>query len=1375
MNKKFHRALSSVLAFVMLLSCMTIMNVSSAFAAAYSYEYIPNDPVVNTDNYFIAPTDSSAYQASSSALKDVSVTSIDDAQVAITRGLKMNSGGSVTFTVAGEANVTIVWAARTDKTDSGNFTLKVDDTVLTDTAEPTGDYITSQVTLGAGTHTITRGGSVEGVLYYVRVDDTVSDNAHIYSITGTCNLNSGDTFALGSYTATVGANGGFSVRRVAETAPFAVGSEFAVSKDQYDADPASVILTAGSDDYNFSAGNITFTKMELGALAQGTYNASTIMEGLPGFEITGNVADAKVSNGGMIGFKLDRPAVVTVKAKIGTTSADRSAALLWADNNAGTDAQTLCALTSDNTEFVEYTIPVDLKAGTYYLIGQSPAVGEAFEGTSSTSVQIDSIKIDYDAAAVIDVTPSYTINGTPVGSGVVTIEGKEYTIGETISAFIEGEYTVVYIDGDNTPYRGTLIVSEENLTPEVELEEVTSLTVTGEVTVQGSDTVPDGVSITYSDINGEYPVTMSGDRKSYTVDLAPGTYSVKATTLSGYTLSSLSVDDFTVSATDYDENFNNILYKKNAVPATAKDVYVSADASGDNHYPTINEAIAGIKASSLSSNENDKWIVHIAPGTYREQVIVDVNNVTFICDSDGDLSDNETGATVTWYYGVGYKYYSIKPNDKDSVDYDRGYYDIEYAYDKHSKATADRWACTVRVTGSNFYAENIDFEASFNRAYLAEIEEADGVEPAAEWEYGGTGTEVELPVRTAENFADDDATERAAAIVLDNSRAEFYNCSMKSSQDTLYMGASCTAYFNNCTIQGQTDYIFGDVSTALFDDCTLVWAGYTKSAKPGYITAARGNMLFRNCTISNQTDVAGATVVPGYLGRHWGNTPLVIFADTKGIDTTNLVSSTAAGQVAYFQNPSSLTKTEVDSNEDGINVREYYVTTDAVYSGSKYTEPMNVLTSTGTRSDFTVTAEDVQGPTYLGAWTPVNYPYDEIAGAPKYYGFDFAAAGTDVSGVANYNSSDEDASITLDATGGRIVYNSPQHGYNFKPGSAIKFTVGSDSTDNLNVTLTFNVTANGTAVAVYKADDLNTPVSEVVALSNINNTVSFTAVSGETYAFVVGGTGDFYSPTLTITTSGTITALEQPTIINWDFSELPAVEYNGSTGYVESDVAGVRMYVDATAGKFNIGNNPTYAQFNTGTILQIPVYAVGDVLTVVGYDTQYSVGEEPAVDKTTLHTVTAEDVVVGYVEIVSTGGSYIEAIMLSTTADIPTTENVFVFDSAVKSADGTTLYVIGKVAEDALNKADEIGFTGGLSMETSKATELLRTAAVATVVSDGGTEIRAAEEGYYFAAFAMTGVTDDFVVVPYTTTGGVTVYGDATTVEYNAENTTLDA
>ena len=83
-----------------------------------------------------------------------------------------------------------------------------------------------------------------------------------------------------------------------------------------------------------------------------------------------------------------------------------------------------------------------------------------------------------------------------------------------------------------------------------------------------------------------------------------------------------------------------------------------------NNFNTIQQAVN--KAASLKPNgEGSRVTIHIAPGKYREQVVVNTPYITFINDEP-----SKGTVTITWYYGIGYKYFSCNPN---------GYYDANYA------------------------------------------------------------------------------------------------------------------------------------------------------------------------------------------------------------------------------------------------------------------------------------------------------------------------------------------------------------------------------------------------------------------------------------------------------------------------------------------------------------------------------------------------------------------------------------------------------------------------------------------------------------------------------------------------------------------------
>ena len=312
------------------------------------------------------------------------------------------------------------------------------------------------------------------------------------------------------------------------------------------------------------------------------------------------------------------------------------------------------------------------------------------------------------------------------------------------------------------------------------------------------------------------------------------------------------------------------------------DLYVGY-AGKNNNFNTVQEAVN--KAASIGpKDESTRVTIHIAPGTYRQQVMVQTPYITFVNDepSKGD-------AVLTWYYGIGYKYYSVNEN---------GVYDANAAKAKSTKRPAkQRWGATVLLTNkaSNFKAKDITFENSFNR-YMTNEELADGVEVL-----GDSNTSPINVQRTSSlDVKSKAATERGAALAADCGYAEFLNCRFYSSQDTLYTGGS-PLYFKKCLIEGQTDYIFGE-SNVVFDSCELRWKGYSSGSVGGYITAARGEgsytgMLMYNCKVTKNKAL---TVTKGYFGRPWRDTAKVKFINTV-LEDDNTIAAEGWGSMSGVQ------------------------------------------------------------------------------------------------------------------------------------------------------------------------------------------------------------------------------------------------------------------------------------------------------------------------------------------------------------------------------------------------------------------------------------------------------------------------------------------
>ena len=117
---------------------------------------------------------------------------------------------------------------------------------------------------------------------------------------------------------------------------------------------------------------------------------------------------------------------------------------------------------------------------------------------------------------------------------------------------------------------------------------------------------------------------------------------------------------------------------------------------------------------------------------------------------------------------------------------------------------------------------------------------------------------------------------QAVALHTEGDCLRFINCRFLGNQDTVYTGVEGTRlYFENCYIEGTTDFIFGP-STAWFEGCTL------HSKANSYITAASTpkdieyGYIFNKCRLT-----AAEGVDKVYLGRPWRPYACTIFMNCE--------------------------------------------------------------------------------------------------------------------------------------------------------------------------------------------------------------------------------------------------------------------------------------------------------------------------------------------------------------------------------------------------------------------------------------------------------------------------------------------------------------
>lgn len=117
---------------------------------------------------------------------------------------------------------------------------------------------------------------------------------------------------------------------------------------------------------------------------------------------------------------------------------------------------------------------------------------------------------------------------------------------------------------------------------------------------------------------------------------------------------------------------------------------------------------------------------------------------------------------------------------------------------------------------------------------------------------------------------------QALALYVSADKAVFKNCRFLGNQDTIYLtGESSRQYFEDCYIEGTTDFIFGP-ATAVFKNCII------RCKANSYITAAnttpgkKYGFVFIDCKI-----IADSSISKVYLGRPWRAYSQTVFINTE--------------------------------------------------------------------------------------------------------------------------------------------------------------------------------------------------------------------------------------------------------------------------------------------------------------------------------------------------------------------------------------------------------------------------------------------------------------------------------------------------------------
>lgn len=596
-----------------------------------------------------------------------------------------------------------------------------------------------------------------------------------------------------------------------------------------------------------------------------------------------------------------------------------------------------------------------LKGHTYRVSSNDGGVKPLVGDSQTFTVTGDAVTITLNNVPDVELTGKITgtdasnvtkLVFTNNASGTVneaTITGDSYKV-----SVKPGEYTtsVETKDGSTTYDRASVKAGAENVNDVyVEKDDPASkrdysYTRVPSLATAGSIAVENGKPHTVARADSSLTIPVKGKAK-----VAISTYYAFNFTVNGEKYDSTETDKgyTSVGTTSKTDTFE-IVVEGDAVVNFGATTYITgisvvpmtefkSEINVPGDYDTLNKASDAILGmQNRPEGEAGRVTINLTSDVF-EQVVMAAPYVT--------LKGN--GHTISWYYGVGTKYYSIDPAT--------GLYNKTLAMDRYSseEGNGSLWGGVFIVRGNNFVAENTTFLNTYNY-YLTEAEKTD---------IAGSNLSVDRLAEGAD-VSDYKFKERSNAFYIEADNIEVFNCSILSSQDTLGRNGSTNygyhAYFNGCTIGGNVDYICGEFA-AVFDNCKLQWKTYkndeNNNAKIGYIVAPKTSpYVFRNCEVT--TDGAhGDIAVLGKYGRTWGANSNASFIECE---TNGYIDSEGWTEMSNGEKASA-----IFNEYNNTNKGEAFVTTGC--TKSTLDAVVNYIDSEN------VSAVD----TVLGTWKPVHY------------------------------------------------------------------------------------------------------------------------------------------------------------------------------------------------------------------------------------------------------------------------------------------------------------------------------------------------------------------------------------------------------------------
>jgi len=222
---------------------------------------------------------------------------------------------------------------------------------------------------------------------------------------------------------------------------------------------------------------------------------------------------------------------------------------------------------------------------------------------------------------------------------------------------------------------------------------------------------------------------------------------------------------------------------------------------------------------AVPDNYTGKWIIHIKPGTYTERPTL-LNNKTNVYL----IGDNADTTIITNNISAG----NINPDT--------------------GSAYGTSLSQTMAIFGNDFTASKITVANTF--------------------------------VNSTANTQINSSTQ-AVALKTQGDRQAFYDCKILGYQDTYLANSIGRAYFKNCYIEGNVDFIFGR-QTVVFDQCTTyINRNNSVVTAPSTEASTKYGFVFLDCNLkvpaAGTTDFNGTVISNFHFGRAWQNTPKSAF------------------------------------------------------------------------------------------------------------------------------------------------------------------------------------------------------------------------------------------------------------------------------------------------------------------------------------------------------------------------------------------------------------------------------------------------------------------------------------------------------------------